>query len=162
MWKDAWFVGFTADLLAGVWIGRDNSKAIGIRATGGTAALPIWIQFMQASHPDVPPHDFAVPDDVTLVRVDDRTGAPAPPGSSSARWVPFLRGTVPARFSAQVKTTRFRGSQEFAPEETEPAGTGNRAGTGKAPSTTTSEDTAEEATPEEPGAMAPVPAPLEP
>ena len=115
MWKDAWFVGFTADLLAGVWVGRDNSKAIGIRATGGTAALPIWIQFMQASHPDIPPHDFAIPDDVTLVRVDDKTGAAASPGSSSARWVPFLRGTVPPRFSAQVQSGRFRSTDKFAP-----------------------------------------------
>jgi penicillin-binding protein 1A len=120
MWKDAWFVGFTADLLAGVWVGRDDSKGIGIRATGGTAALPIWIQFMQAAHPDVPPHDFDIPDDVTLVRVDDKTGAPAAPGSPSARWVPFLRGTVPPRFSAHVQSGRFRSTDQFAPSGATP------------------------------------------
>jgi penicillin-binding protein 1A len=114
MWKDAWFVGFTTDLLCGVWVGRDDSKPIGIKATGGTAALPIWLQFMQGAHPETPPRDFAVPDDVTLVRADDRSGQPAPPGSTSAHWVPFLRGTVPARFAPHVKSTRFANSGEFS------------------------------------------------
>ena len=114
MWKDAWFVGFTPDLLAGVWVGRDDSKPIGIKATGGTAALPIWLQFMLAAHPDTPPRDFPIPDDITRVRADDRTGKPAAPGSPGARWVPFLRGTVPARFSAKVHATHFRTGGEFA------------------------------------------------
>jgi penicillin-binding protein 1A len=114
MWKDAWFVGFTPDLLAGVWVGRDDSKPIGIKATGGTAALPIWLQFMLAAHPDTPPRDFPIPDDITRVRADDRTGQPAAPGSPSARWVPFLRGTVPPRFSAKVHATHFRTGGEFA------------------------------------------------
>jgi len=115
MWKDAWFMGYTADLMAGVWVGRDDSRPIGIRATGGSAALPIWLQFMQAAHPDTPPRDFPVPDDITLVRANDRTGEPAPPGAAGARWVPFLRGTVPARFAADVESTRFRTQPEFAP-----------------------------------------------
>jgi penicillin-binding protein 1A len=114
MWKDAWFVGFTTDLLCGVWIGRDDSKPIGIKATGGTAALPIWLQFMQGAHPETPVRDFPVPDDVILVRADDRSGQPAPPGSSRAHWVPFLRGTVPARFAPHVKSTRFANSGEFS------------------------------------------------
>ena len=114
MWKDAWFIGFTPDLLAGVWVGRDDSKPIGIKATGGTAALPIWLQFMLAAHPDTPVRDFPIPDDITRVRADDRTGKPAPPGAPNARWVPFLRGTVPARFSAKVHATHFRSEGEFA------------------------------------------------
>jgi penicillin-binding protein 1A len=113
MWKDAWFVGFTPDLLAGVWVGRDDSKPIGIKATGGTAALPIWIQFMLAAHPDTPVHDFAIPDDVTMVRANDRTGAPAAPGSPGARWVPFIRGTVPSRFSAEIRASHFRLGGDF-------------------------------------------------
>jgi penicillin-binding protein 1A len=115
-WKDAWFVGFTTDLLCGIWVGRDDSKPIGMKATGGTAALPIWMQFMKGAHPETPPRDFPIPDDVTLVRADDRTGKPAPPGSESARWVPFLRGTVPARFAPHMKSTRFAASGDFAPD----------------------------------------------
>jgi penicillin-binding protein 1A len=114
MWKDAWFIGFTPDLLAGVWVGRDDSKPIGMKATGGTAALPIWLQFMQAAHPDTPVRDFPIPDDITRVRADDMTGKPAPPGATHARWTPFLRGTVPARFSAEVHATHFRTGGEFA------------------------------------------------
>jgi penicillin-binding protein 1A len=113
-WKDAWFVGFTADLLCGVWIGRDDSKPIGIKATGGTAALPIWLQFMKGAHPETPPRDFAIPDDVTLVRANDRTGQPASAGSPGAHWVPFLRGTVPPRFAPNGRSSRFA-SGDFAP-----------------------------------------------
>jgi penicillin-binding protein 1A len=90
-----------------------------MRATGGSAALPIWLQFLQAAHPDSPPRDFPVPDDVTLVRADDRTGNPAPPGASGARWIPFLRGTVPTRFAGEVRSTQFRAQHEFAPETPE-------------------------------------------
>ncbi|HWM84218.1 MAG TPA: PBP1A family penicillin-binding protein, partial [Kofleriaceae bacterium] len=115
MWKDAWFVGFTPDLLCGVWVGRDDSRPIGMKATGGTSALPIWLQFMQGAHPETPPRDFAVPDDVTLVRVDDRSGRPAAPGSPNAHWIPFLRGTVPSRFAPRVRSSRFANSGEFAP-----------------------------------------------
>ena len=117
MWKDAWFIGFTADLLCGVWVGRDDSKPIGIKATGGTAALPIWVQFMKGAHPETPPRDFAIPDDVTLVRADDRAGKPAAPGSPNAHWVPFLRGTVPARFAPHVTSGRFAASGDFAPAD---------------------------------------------
>lgn len=104
-WRDAWFVGYTPRLLAGVWVGRDNFTSIGSRATGGTAALPIWLQFMQASHPKTEPTDFAIPDDVVLVRANELSGQPAPPGAVNARLVPFARGTVPARFS--VARERF-------------------------------------------------------
>jgi penicillin-binding protein 1A len=114
MWKDAWFIGFTTELLCGVWVGRDDSKPIGIKATGGTAALPIWIQFMQGAHPETPPRDFPIPPDITLVRADDRTGQPAAAGSPNAHWVPFLRGTVPSRFAAHVKQTRFATSSGFS------------------------------------------------
>ncbi|MCP4447787.1 MAG: PBP1A family penicillin-binding protein [Myxococcales bacterium] len=104
-WRDAWFVGYTSQLLAGVWVGRDNFTGIGTRATGGSAALPIWLQFMQASHPKTAPIDFAIPVDVILVRANELTGMPAAPGAANSRLVPFARGTVPGRFS--VDRERF-------------------------------------------------------
>tara|TARA_R110002073_G_scaffold103664_9_gene234769 strand:+ start:7532 stop:9916 length:2385 start_codon:yes stop_codon:yes gene_type:complete len=104
-WRDAWFVGYTSQLLAGVWVGRDDFTQIGARATGGSAALPIWLQFMQASHPKGPPIDFPIPDDIVLVRANELSGQPVPPGSRKARLVPFARGTVPQRFS--VARDRF-------------------------------------------------------
>lgn len=106
-WHDAWFLGYTNDLLAGVWVGRDDFTAIGARATGGTAALPIWLQFMQSAHPATEVSDFTVPSDVVLVRANELSGMPAGPSAGSSRLVPFLRGTVPARFSGGTAAERF-------------------------------------------------------
>lgn len=49
--SDAWFVGFDENLIAGVWVGRDNHKPIGPKETGARAALPIWIEFMKGAKP---------------------------------------------------------------------------------------------------------------
>ncbi len=114
-WRDAWFIGYTTDLLAGVWVGRDDFTGIGSRATGGSAALPIWLQFMQAAHPATPVRDFQPPSDVILVRANELTGMPAPAGSQGARLVPFARGTVPDRFSANTSTERFERVNDFTP-----------------------------------------------
>jgi penicillin-binding protein 1A len=106
-WRDAWFIGYTNDRLAGVWIGRDDFTPIGTKATGGTSALPIWVQFMKSAHPETPATDFPVPPGVTLVRANEMTGQPLPPGSPGARWVPFARGTVPTRFATAIKSSEF-------------------------------------------------------
>jgi penicillin-binding protein 1A len=96
--KDVWFMGFTPDLLCGVWIGRDDSTPIGDKITGGGAAVPIWLELMKAAHPPTPPRDFPVPSGITFVRAQEGSGQPM--GSSpSAAWVPFVRGTLPARFT---------------------------------------------------------------
>jgi penicillin-binding protein 1A len=57
-YTDAWFLGFTADLTAGVWIGFDEKVNLGTGETGGRAALPIWISFMEEAHKDLPVVDF--------------------------------------------------------------------------------------------------------
>ena len=101
-YRDAWFIGFTADLICGVWVGRDDFTPIGARATGGSAALPIWVSFMEAAHADTPPHPFVPPEDIWFVRADQTTGWLAPPGSARAEWVPMARGTIPARLGARA------------------------------------------------------------
>ncbi len=106
-WRDAWFLGYTADRMCGVWVGRDDFTPIGARATGGGAALPVWVDYMLGAHPDTPPRDFEIPEDIVLVRADEFSGKPAPPGSRSAAWVPFLRGTVPPAFSKQIISSPF-------------------------------------------------------
>ena len=98
--KDVWFVGYTTDLLCGVWIGRDDSTPIGDKITGGGAAVPIWLELMQKAHPPTPIRDFEVPPDVTFARADRDSGTPSGP-SPYAVWVPFARGTVPAKFVAR-------------------------------------------------------------
>ena len=96
--RDAWFFGYTADLIAGVWIGRDDFTPIGAKATGGNAALPVWLQFMQSAHPATAPRGFEPPGDIIFVRANELTGQPASPGAYGSRLVPFARGTVPPRF----------------------------------------------------------------
>ena len=60
-YRDVWFTGFTTDLLACVWIGRDDSTPIGDKITGGGVAVPIWVDFMQKAHPRTKVRDFPVP-----------------------------------------------------------------------------------------------------
>ena len=99
-YKDVWFIGFTPDLLCGVWIGRDDSTPIGDKITGGGAAVPIWLELMQKAHPPTAVRDFPVPGDVTFARASSG-GDPAGPGSSSM-WIPFVRGSVPPRFAGKT------------------------------------------------------------
>jgi penicillin-binding protein 1A len=46
---DAWFIGFSPSLTTGVWIGYDEKKSLGSKETGGRAALPVWMQFMNTA-----------------------------------------------------------------------------------------------------------------
>jgi membrane peptidoglycan carboxypeptidase len=90
--RDAWFVGYTPRLVAGVWVGRDGGQPAGY--TGAQAALPIWTDFMRAagaSGADA----FPVPDDVVWREVDPATGELAGPGCPQAGRQPFLSGTEP-------------------------------------------------------------------
>jgi penicillin-binding protein 1A len=90
---DAWFVGFTPDLVVGVWVGFDAERSLG-SYTGGRAATPIWTAFMQRALEGRPVRDFAKPDEVTIVRVDAATGLLAVRGRSS-RMQAFVAGTEP-------------------------------------------------------------------
>ncbi len=70
--RDAWFAGFTPDLVAVVWVGFDDNAPLGL--TGAEAALPIWTEFMQRATAASPPADFPPPSGVALVRIDPYTG----------------------------------------------------------------------------------------
>jgi penicillin-binding protein 1A len=93
--RDAWFIGFTPDLLVGVWVGFDDDRSLG-SYTGGQAAVPIWTAFMERALEGRPAREFTMPDDVKLVRVDTATGLLAVEGRSS-RMEPFTAGTEPKR-----------------------------------------------------------------
>jgi penicillin-binding protein 1A len=58
---DAWFVGFSPSVTAGVWVGYDDRESLGEKETGAKAALPIWIDFMRAVVAAHPGEQFAVP-----------------------------------------------------------------------------------------------------
>ncbi len=95
--KDAWFVGFTPELVTSVWVGFDSSRSIG-SYTGGKAAAPIWTAFMKSVLDGRPEREFAQPDNVTLVMIDAATGLKALPGRPG-RLEAFVAGTEPDQFA---------------------------------------------------------------
>ncbi len=78
--RDAWFIGFTPELVAGVWVGFDQEKPLGYKETGGKAAAPIWLYYMEKALEGRPVLDFEVPKTITFARVDYDTGRPASEG----------------------------------------------------------------------------------
>jgi penicillin-binding protein 1B len=70
--NDAWFVGYTPDLVAGVWVGCDRNRKLGL--TGTQAAVPIWAKFMEVAHRGKPVRDFQAPPGVIDVWIDADTG----------------------------------------------------------------------------------------
>lgn len=119
-YRDVWFTGFTADLLAAVWIGRDDSTPIGDKITGGGVAVPIWVEFMQKAHPRTPIRDFPVPPNVSFARVEPWSGDPAGVSADPANaiWMPFVRGTQPSRF---LSGPALRSFDDLVPPPTLPA-----------------------------------------
>jgi penicillin-binding protein 1A len=93
--KDAWFVGFTPDLLAAVWVGFDDGgRSLGRGEAGSRSALPIWTEFMAKALGNRPARDFAQPPGVKVMQVDAATGLLAPPGTEGISEV-FISGTEP-------------------------------------------------------------------
>ncbi|MEF3255180.1 MAG: penicillin-binding protein, partial [Deferribacterales bacterium] len=72
-YKDAWFIGFTPDIVVGTWVGFDDFVSLGRGETGGRAALPIWIDFMKNIIEKVPYNLFPVSPDVMYYKVDPAT-----------------------------------------------------------------------------------------
>jgi penicillin-binding protein 1A len=99
-YRDVWFTGFTTDVLATVWVGRDDSTPIGDKITGGGIAVPIWVDFMQKAHPRTPVRDFPIPPNISYARVEPWSGEPAGfyGDDSSTLWMAFVRGTLPRNF----------------------------------------------------------------
>lgn len=91
--NDAWFIGYTPDLAAGVWVGCDRNRRLGL--TGTQAAVPIWARFMEAAHADRPFRDFEAPPDVVETWIDADTGYRAGPECPHVMRAAFMRKTEP-------------------------------------------------------------------
>ena len=95
-WRDAWFVGFTPDLAAGVYIGYDDPDSLGDDETGGHIAAPVFRDFMIAALKDTPATAFRTPPGMRLYRVSAATGLPV--GSKeSAIYEAYKPGTGPGQ-----------------------------------------------------------------
>ncbi|GAB4281020.1 MAG: PBP1A family penicillin-binding protein [Deferrisomatales bacterium] len=93
--RDAWFLGFTPERVAGVWVGYDDGRSLGRRETGGRVAAPIWLAFMKEAVASIPQADFPVPPGIEFARVDAETGRLAGPTSVKTFTAAFKKGTVP-------------------------------------------------------------------
>jgi len=91
--RDAWFVGFTPELLTVVWVGFDENQPVGL--SGSQAALPIWTDFMKAATAGHPSREFDVPEGVTFVEIDRDNGKLAAPSCPRKFTESFLVGTEP-------------------------------------------------------------------
>ena len=96
---DAWFSGYNADVVTSTWVGFDNYTPLGRREFGGTAALPIWIEFMRRALRDSPELKRPAPSGIVSVRIDPDTGLLANPGQENAIFEYFPEEDVPGQMN---------------------------------------------------------------
>jgi len=93
--KDAWFIGFSPDLVVGVFIGFDDPRSLGKRETGSSVALPVFKDFMKQALENEPLVPFRIPNGIRNVQINAATGARAQPGDTKTIWEAFVTGTEP-------------------------------------------------------------------
>jgi penicillin-binding protein 1B len=113
---DAWFAGFTPNLLAVVWTGFDQNEALGL--TGAQASLPAWTRFMKAATASRPALDFPIPADMVLAKVNPLTGYLSGPYCPSGIEGVFPTSMAPTQTcgpgAGAVAATSTRGTQPLA------------------------------------------------
>lgn len=97
-YKDAWFIGYTPQLITGVWVGYDKPKPGGKGFTGGAIAAPIWGRFMRQALASKPVVDFPKPDTVVSVSIDPKKGCLATNDWPAKREEFFSIGTEPTEY----------------------------------------------------------------
>ena len=92
--RDAWFSGYSPHIVATAWVGFDDNSMIGRNEYGGSAALPIWINFMQSALAGKPQIIRPQPNEIVMVKIDPKTGARVAPNQPGV-FEYFKAGTVP-------------------------------------------------------------------
>jgi penicillin-binding protein 1A len=130
-YKDAWFIGFTPDIVAGVYIGFDKPRSLGRGMTGGRLAGPVVKNFLKVALAGKPPVPFRVPPGIKLIRVDLKTGRRAGPNSTRVILEAFKPGTAPPDdYSVVGYGEGERGGQPFFGNVPPDSGRAVRSGTG--------------------------------
>jgi penicillin-binding protein 1A len=118
--RDAWFVGFSPDLVVGVYVGFDEPRTLGRRETAAAVALPVFHEFMREALVNQADTPFRIPDGIKLVRVNHDTGRPAVPGDSvvitEALKPNFILGAnqrVIGSDSREIDASEIEGSRSF-------------------------------------------------
>jgi penicillin-binding protein 1A len=107
--KDAWFIGFSPDLVVGVYIGYDKPRHLGRDGTGGLLAAPVVRDFMKVALADKPAVPFRVPAGIKLIRIDPKSGMRAGPGDQRVILEAFKPGTAPPDNYSVVGVTDAEG-----------------------------------------------------
>jgi penicillin-binding protein 1A len=113
--KDAWFIGFSPDLVVGVWTGFDRPRNMGEGESGGHVAAPIFGDFMRQALANVPPTPFRIPGGVRLVRIDYMTGLLPGPTTTQTILEAFRPGTEPTNNVASASPFVFGGTDPIDP-----------------------------------------------
>ncbi len=106
--KDAWFIGFTQQLLAATWVGYDLERPLGKRETGSQAAAPAWVAFMEEATAGMPVEQFPVPDSIEFRPIDPLTGLLAPEDSPDIVIEAFAPNTAPVSYAIEEKTPQAK------------------------------------------------------
>jgi len=114
-YTDAWFVGYTPDLITGVWVGFDEKKPLGRFETGSRAASPIWVGCMQKAVAGRQVRNFPVPEGIVFAKIDRDTGLLASPGTKNVIFECFKEGTQPTQYSTEGSSG---GSDDFLKSDT--------------------------------------------
>jgi penicillin-binding protein 1A len=118
--KDAWFVGFSPDVVVGLYIGYDKPRTLGAKATGGGLAAPVARDFMKLALADKPAVPFRVPAGIKLIRVDAKTGMRAGPGDGGRTILEaFKPGTAPPDNYAVIGVADADGRSMSVPPDAE-------------------------------------------
>jgi penicillin-binding protein 1A len=105
-YRDAWFVGYTTNLTAAVWVGFDDTKPLGALETGARAASPIWVSFMKNVLTGSP-EEFMVPEEIVTHAIDPANGLLVKDESSGIREY-FREGTEPKQYSSSPSIPKIR------------------------------------------------------
>jgi penicillin-binding protein 1A len=92
-WRDAWFIGYSPDIVVGVYVGFDSPRTLGDREFGSVVAAPIFGEFMAQAMKDRPKLPFPMPKGARMMRVNSQTGTRAKPGDQNVIWEIFSPGT---------------------------------------------------------------------
>ncbi|MEO7456362.1 MAG: PBP1A family penicillin-binding protein [Gemmatimonadaceae bacterium] len=121
---DVWFIGYTSDLVAGVWMGLDKPQKIKGNAQGGQLAAPAWTAFMREVYRRKPaPPDWPRPEGIVVRDIDPATGMLAGPGCSGSVSEYFVAGTDPTQtcYPTGVPGAGLDTSFGFPPAGTQPS-----------------------------------------
>ena len=124
--KDAWFVGYSPDLVVGVFVGYDSPKPMGKDATGGHVAAPIFGSFMKMALADKPATPFRIPPGIKLVRVNPSTGLRSQSGDPKSVLEAFKPDEEPDDAHSIIGFTDESGAFIPQDQEGQPAAAGPR------------------------------------